>query len=444
MDSFITFVTVFDNLNDRYVDYLKEVYKQPELLKSKLKILFSDRINEKNIAQKHVFIKPNWVNHFRNSNDEISLTTNSNLIIATVEILLEYNPSKITIGDAPIQGCKWEKMCPEWFYESMGILEREHGIPINILDLRRVIFDTTYNRLSKEKNPLSEYVIFDVGKKSFLEPISSNTKKQFRVAHYDYARLAIVHHKGVHKYCITKYLFEADVVISMPKVKTHEKAGITAALKNLVGLNGDKDYLPHHRIGGTRQGGDGYPGYNFLRNVAEKLLDISNKKIGKPSHRYWQKLAIEMWNFSKPGKEDQLGAGWYGNDTTWRMVLDLNQIAIYGKKDGILSDVPQRQLFSLCDAIIGGQGNGPLFPTPLPMGLLSLTNNAGVNDYVYSLLMKFNPEKINLINNVFLLYEEDFESMYLNNKKTSIEDLQKLSLDTTPPPGWQDYLINQE
>ena len=32
---------------------------------------------------------------------------------------------------------------------------------------------------------------------------------------------------------------------SLPKLKTHKKAGITCALKNLIGINGNKEYLPH-------------------------------------------------------------------------------------------------------------------------------------------------------------------------------------------------------
>ena len=82
---------------------------------------------------------------------------------------------------------------------------------------------------------------------------------------YDPDKFRYTHTKGMHKYCITKHLFDSDLVISLPKAKTHQKAGITAALKNIVGLNGDKDYLPHHRIGGTEVGGDAYPGKSYFR-----------------------------------------------------------------------------------------------------------------------------------------------------------------------------------
>ena len=35
----------------------------------------------------------------------------------------------------------------------------------------------------------------------------------------------------------------------MPKLKTHKKCGVTISLKNLVGLNTNKNLLPHHSLG---------------------------------------------------------------------------------------------------------------------------------------------------------------------------------------------------
>ena len=54
-----------------------------------------------------------------------------------------------------------------------------------------------------------------------------------------------------------------------------------------------------------------------------------------------------------------MGGGWYGNDTVWRMVLDLNRILIYGNPDGSMSDTPRRVFYSLTDALICGEGEWP-------------------------------------------------------------------------------------
>lgn len=440
MNNFVYLKSFFDQSELRTVDNLVPIYANRDLLRSSIVEITKGILCYENVFNKHVLLKPNWVNHPRNKNDEFCLISNLNLVIVLIELLLEFKPLKITIGDAPIQSCNWARLLPKTYLNELYYLSKLHKTDILIQDFRRVIFNTNQNRLSAECNPISDYIIFDVGEKSFLEPVTIGEKRLFRVSHYDNEKLADKHRPGTHKYCITKTFFDADLVISIPKVKTHQLAGLTAALKNLVGLNGDKDYLPHYRKGGTSCGGDSYPGFSILRSISEDLQDIMNKRTGKPSFRYYQKLAIETWKLSRPRKVDQLGASWYGNDTAWRMVLDLNLIAVYGKSDGQLSKTPQRQMFSLCDAIISGQGEGPLFPEPLPMGFISFTNNAAVNDYIYALLMNYKPESIPLIRNSFSLYDKDFSSIYLNGKHVNREALEDFLIFTHAPVGWEDYL----
>ena len=181
----------------------------------------------------------------------------------------------------------------------------------------------------------------------------------FRVTSYNPDRLASAHKKGMHRYCISNYLFDSDIIISLPKIKTHQKSGITGALKNLVGFNGDKDFLPHHRLGGTGFGGDCYPGKNYLRFLAELTLDIANRSNNFLAKRFFFYLSKIIWKISLPQRVHSLAAGWFGNDTTWRMVMDLNKIAVFGSADGTLSPTPLRSIFSLCDGIVAGQEMGP-------------------------------------------------------------------------------------
>ena len=45
--------------------------------------------------------------------------------------------------------------------------------------------------------------------------------------------------------------------INLPELeKTHEKCGLTVNLKSLVGINADKNWLPHYAIGSPRDRGD--------------------------------------------------------------------------------------------------------------------------------------------------------------------------------------------
>lgn len=441
MEYFVNIKSVFNKKNDRTIEVLKEIYEQRDSLIKFISSVISDKLTEKTIKGKKILLKPNWVKHDLKPSDKICLRTHDNFLLAALEVILKLKPKSILIGDAPIQGCNWDKMVTADFISKVDSLSEKYNIPIKIKDFRRMTFDPLNNKLEVERNPLSDYIIFDLGEKSYLEPITAKEKQLFRVTDYDPDRFKESHAPGVHKYCITKELFNADLIISLPKVKTHQKAGITAALKNIVGLNGDKDFLPHHRVGGTGFGGDCYPGKNYLRYGAELVLDEANKRRGQTSYKFLKKFSSLLWKLSFPGKGINLGAGWHGNDTTWRMVLDLNKIIIYGKSDGAISDTPMRQLFSLCDGIIGGQGDGPLKPDPLLFGIISFTNHSAMNDLTMGTLMGFNIEKIPLLKTAAKSTAKQNINLFWNNKKCNLEDLKKFAVKTQPPPGWTNYLI---
>jgi uncharacterized protein (DUF362 family) len=65
-------------------------------------------------------------------------------------------------------------------------------------------------------------------------------------------------------FLIARDILEADLVVNVPKLKAHKKAGITCCLKNLIGINGNKEYLPHHRKGAAEAGGGG-DNYEYAR-----------------------------------------------------------------------------------------------------------------------------------------------------------------------------------
>jgi uncharacterized protein (DUF362 family) len=439
MNSFLHIVTLKersapDSLNQlsKFYDNLKE---QCDIIGS----LLERSIDFELIKRRKVLLKPNWVRHSKTPQDDLCLRTHDNFLLAVLTSILQIGPNEVVIGDAPIQGCKWDQLLSEKFLDEISSLSRRFNTPVYIKDFRRRTFSFKENLTVSEIRPISDYVIFDLGDKSWLEPVTKPGRSKFRVTHYDPNRMIFAHSPGIHKYCIAKDYFDADIVISLPKIKTHEKTGITGALKNLVGINGDKDFLPHHRIGGTGVGGDCYPGRSFLRYLSELSLDESNRKQGTRSFWYWQKLTSLLWFLSSPGLEHNLQAGWHGNDTCWRMVLDLNRIAEYGLVDGTIADKPQRQIFSLCDGIVGGQGNGPLNPLPLPLGIVSLSNNSSINDIAMAILMRMPCDAIPLLRNYTESQLSNFE-LTVNGMKHRLKNLENFSMTTIPPVGWQDFL----
>ncbi len=435
-ESVVNIRTLFDQV-PRSVDVLKELYNDRNLI-CWLESIAGSILTEEKLNKKKVLLKPNWVKHFSKPTDDLCLCTHHNFLLAVLELVLSKRPARVMIGDAPIQGCQWDRLITQDLINKVQGLSVKYQVAVVIKDFRRVVFDTISNKMDIERNPLSEYIIFDVGKKSYLEPITHSSKNLFRVSQYNPDKFVETHKPGMHKYCITKELFDADIVISIPKVKTHQKAGITCALKNIVGLNGDKDFLPHHRIGGDKFGGDSYPGGNILRYWSELALDNANRRKGKSSYWWWLKFSILLWKISLPKKHHQMSAAWYGNDTTWRMVMDLNMIVTFGKADGTLDDVPQREFYSFSDGIIGGQGDGPLRPEPLNLGIVAFTNNSAANDIAMAILMGLKVDKIPL-----LMAAKDFTQgnteVILNGKKIGMEELEKLSVEAVLPPGWENY-----
>lgn len=439
MSPFADIRTVYTNSEQRNIDYLNAVYSDYDYLFEIIDDLFKTNISKESVFDKKVFLKPNWVRHNVNVTDELCLHTNHKFLLAALEVVLKRKPKSVIIGDAPIEGCKWHKMLQEGFMGDIEALSIKYTVPIRIKDFRRRTFDPNSNTLNEGRNPFTDFALFDLGAKSFLEPITNNEKNLFRVMDYDFGTLSETHKKGIHKYIITNELFESDLVITIPKMKTHQKTGLTNAMKILVGLVGDKDYLPHHRKGGTKDGGDCYPGWNIFRKIAESILDKANRNIGKPNYNYWRNLAYTFWRYSLPKKVHNIGAGWYGNDTTWRMVFDIYHIAVFGKSDGTLATNPQREIYSLCDGIIGGQGNGPVHPDPLALGIVSLTNNAPLMDISLGYLFGLEINKIPILREAQRVINEATYSVLFNKVPITLDKLTDYSVKAAMPPGWRDY-----
>jgi hypothetical protein len=225
----------------------------------------------------------------------------------------------------------------------------------------------------------------------------------------DYNRKEIVqqHLDGHHRYLIAATVLNSDVVISVPKLKTHKKTGVTINLKNLVGINGDKNYLAHYRVGSPSQGGDEYPDTaNLLLLILRAWGRLSRNGLLAPNKQSLRNVyRILRLPFSGLRllykciwKRAIREAGdWPGNDTCWRMCLDLNLILRFADAKGTLHDTPQRHNFCLVDGIVSGEGNGPMNPDPKCCGVLVAGRDPYQTDYICAQLMGFDPEKIKLL-----------------------------------------------
>jgi uncharacterized protein (DUF362 family) len=410
-------------------------------------------------AGARVLIKPNFVLHHNQGTGGMEpMITHQSLIKAVVKAVLEANPSEVLVGDAPIQTCNFSALLEDTKLDSWADhLTKADDRFKGVKDFRRTTSHYVNGVRIAEENvlPEEEFVLFDLGENSLLEPITDD-KDDFRVTCYDPRLMAKTHGRGRHRYLVAKDVMTADVVINLPKLKTHKKAGITCALKNLIGINGNKEYLPHHRLGGANLGGDCYPGDSKVKRMLEYASDQQNLAESAQVGRAWGLVATQL-NRVLYLMGDNLGieGSWSGNDTIWRTALDLNRILLYGEVDGTMAASPRRRVIHIADAIIAGQGDGPLSPQPLPLGLLFAGDNAACVDWFGALLLGYDPQLLPIVREAFGGFPWSISTSQPDDITLSGDwgagKLDQVPIKETPviyPVGWRDAapleLANQE
>jgi len=214
---------------------------------------------------KRILLKPNLVMHQSNPQFPITaMVTDTRIIHAAIAACLDKYPTieSLIVGDAPLQSCDWDLLLQQTGLSRLMERFERYRLPrVSFVDLRKEKFRCIDGYLmpdDREGGDPSGYREVVLDHESFLDPISA-AKERFRVSDYDHQLTISQHRSGVHRYVIAGSVLEADLVVNLPKMKTHQKAGITGALKNLVGINGDKASLVHYRLGDLQRGGDEYP-----------------------------------------------------------------------------------------------------------------------------------------------------------------------------------------
>ncbi len=317
----------------------------------------------------HVLIKPNMVLHFNAYGGGTDcLYTHPSLVAAVIEyVLIALGGSgKITVGDAPLQECVFERLVEDSGYDLVIEHYRKLGVDISLIDFRNVKTTLKDGLHHLQEGKKDGGVLVHVDENSAFSQISQDRAQRLRITNYDPRILQKHHTDKMHEYMVAKEVLDADVIINMPKPKTHRKAGVTISLKNLVGINANKEFLPHHTIGAKDENGDAYlEGDKFLA-LANEVLDIKNMLVNEGEFEL-AKLADELYGKLRSRKKGERywEGSWYGNDTIWRTIVDLNRILLYADKSGNLQKDRQRKLFIIGDMVISGELEGPLDPSPI-------------------------------------------------------------------------------
>lgn len=357
-----------------------------------------------------VIIKPNLVMHV-NENKHASenafecLITNSACIRAICDycIIALNGTGRLMIGDAPMQGCDFDALLKKSGLPKLIDFYKAHGIKVELRDFRQYQSKFNVNKVivDKKYNDAKGTVVH-MGAKS--QHMGSQSNGIYQVSDYDKADTALFHHDAVHDYEINRDILQADVIINFCKPKTHRLAGITGAMKNMVGITYNKACLPHRSAGSIEEHGDAYLNKSILKRMADDALTYKIRaenagKFGSATVLRYIYGAL-LVSARKVGKDPYYIGSWYGNDTIWRTICDLNYIVRYADKNGVLHDEPQRQILNLGDMIIAGERNGPVSPSPKMLGAVIACDDPVAFDVTLCKLMGFSFERIPLVKNL--------------------------------------------
>ena len=357
-----------------------------------------------------VVIKPNMVKQYKETDHKEwrSVITDGGLIRQVCEYVCEHlkGHGRVTICDAPQTDSSFSRMA-----ELLGLAAiardcvKRFAVAVEVVDLRneewvsREGIITERHKLDGDPNGV---VRFDLGRASLFHRHPGEGR--YYGADYDAGVVNSHHHGDIQEYLVCGTPIRADVFINMPKLKTHKKTGVTLSMKNLVGINADKNWLPHHTEGSPASNGDEYPDLTPLRRIEQKSVKFARSlalnvpSLGPMLARRMRRAGTKAFG----GGDKVIRSGnWYGNNTTWRMVLDLNRCLLFGQPDGSLRTSVPKRYYSVVDGVIGMEGMGPMQGDPINSGVVLVGTDPVAVDAVAARVMGFDWRKIPMIREAF-------------------------------------------
>ncbi len=392
-----------------------------------------------------IVVKPNWIQEAHEDFEDVwePVITHPNLVLAVLETIAEMTEGKgtICICDAPHTYANFDAIIERGGFRRKfeQFIQKWPGIHFELIDLRREVWvrkdGVVISRKTNSLDPRG-YVCFNLGKDSLFYGFKG--EGHYYGADYDVSPVNVHHRGGRQEYLLSGTAVKCDLFINLPKMKTHEKTGLTCSLKNLVGITGDKNFLPHHTKGSPSTGGDEFPDDNLgskIEQIGKSLgqkIAFSFPMFGPYLYQKIRKIGMKIRGSSEKVIRN---GNWQGNDTCWRMVLDLNRVFLYGDEKGFLKEKAlPRPYLVIVDGIKGGEGDGPIRPEPVKSGCLVAGTNPAEVDAVVCRLMGFDPMKIPMVREAFA--EHRFPISKISMKEIAVQDerLKKIiPLDAVKP-----------
>jgi uncharacterized protein (DUF362 family) len=389
-----------------------------------------------------VVLKPNFVlSRHRGGKDLFAIITHPSVLRAVADYcwIALRGRGRIIVADAPQYDCDGgELLARTRLEETLAFYRRFPGPRVEWRDLRR--YWSRGKHFASLLEPLpgdpEGSLTVNLGARSFLGTLRHPEKLYGAVYN---RQETIAHHQGDRQeYEVARTVMNADVVISVPKLKVHKKVGVTLNVKGLVGINTNKNYLVHYSLTPPSRGGDQYPDrlfspmeealirterwmYDHLLAPRRRGLEFLHRSVYWLHNHTTKRLGLKVAESKR-----MLDAGnWHGNDSAWRMAADLFRVFLYADRQGQWRDTPQRRTLSIIDGVVGGDVNGPLTPDPVAAGVLLAGANLLAVDLVAARLMGFDPRRMRL-------YEALLADPHFNYGVASLADIQV----RTEEPAW--------
>ncbi len=405
----------------------------------------------------HVLLKPNFIrqSHTTRMDEWEQVITHPAVIRAVLDyvFIALKGTGEVTIADGPQTDSDFGEIKKRTGLAEVIGFFRDRGRDIALLDLRRerwIQKDGLTDR--RESLPGDPRGYVDVALDSYSEFSTYRLSGKFYGADYDMEETRSYHTAGKHAYVLCRTPMEADVIINMPKMKTHKKTGVTLSLKNIVGINGHRNCLPHHTMGTPEQAGDEFPDSGITKRIQSDAIMRFKKFLVSQGGRggSLSRAATKFGRLIFGDTERVVRSGnWFGNDTTWRMVLDLNKAFFHFDGSGGPRKRPLRHL-TIVDGIVAGEGNGPVGVDSRKAGIIAAGLNSVAVDTVCAVVMGFDFRKIPVLANAWLIRDLPLVDFPVDRLRCvsnvdgwtgSIGDLQSAHhLSFRPHFGWKGHI----
>lgn len=412
-----------------------------------------------------VIVKPNLVLDYNASGETTDcLVTHASVLRPVIDYVLIALKGKgsVAIADSAHGNANFARIIQVTGLDTLQAYYGLKGINIDVLDLRKYQYglgpDGFIEKRKRIDGDPEGYCEVDLGKDSAFADLPH--LENLYGADFDRREIRRFHNPKTNKYIVARTFLCADVIINVPKLKTHKKIGATLNLKSLIGINGDKNCLPHFRINDPIHGGDEYPNVqnskdHFKRRLKRMALDFLLGSNNRRLVGIFKLLRYFSGTIkSSPMKECQGGpitaGNWHGNRTVHRTVYDLSRIIIMADKNGLLCETPQRRFFSIIDGIVAGEKEGPLNPSPKSCGVVISGSDPVSVDLVATRLMGFDAAKMPVFNQLSSLppnhplhntTPEEIEIVSnIAEWRNSLFQTSDRYLSLIPHSGWKNYL----